>query len=188
MNWQVLATVSAPIVALFVGAALNRRLERRPKLVSFYSQASTVQVQPPEGAPINVRSHTVVVRNTGGAAANNVRLGHATLPPNYSVFPAVNYNVANPPGGGAEIVFPKLVPGEQVSVTYLYFAPIVYSQVNSYCKCDEGLARIVTMLLQQHTPAWQRVTTGVLAVVGAIAIVYLLLQGALQLWAIGVTP
>ena len=34
INWNVVATIAAPIVTLFLGAALNRWLESKPSVVS----------------------------------------------------------------------------------------------------------------------------------------------------------
>jgi len=85
VNWEIAATIAAPVVALFVGAALDRKLERKPRLISFLSHATAVRVNPPEGPPFNINSHSVVVRNVGRLSATNVRLGHNHLPTDFSV-------------------------------------------------------------------------------------------------------
>ena len=110
VDWTLFARYVAPVVTLFVGAALNRYLERRPKLITFLSHAAAVAVQPPNGAPFNVHTHSVVVRNAGGKPAMNVRLGHALLP-NYSVYPQVAYQVTPLPAGGSGDCLPEPHPG-----------------------------------------------------------------------------
>lgn len=183
MNWQVVATITAPVLALLIGAWLNRRLERRPKLISFLTHAASIPVQPPGGAPFHVHTHTVVVRNAGNAAANNVRLSHAVLPLHYSVFPSVAFNIEQLPSGGADIVFPNLVAGEQISVTYLYQPPLLFSQVNTNAKSDEGFARIVTVLWSPQVSHWQHRGGVALMVVGTIALLYGVLELGMWIWA-----
>lgn len=106
-DWTLFSRYAAPIVALLVGAALNRFLERRSKLISFLAHASAIPVQPPSGPALNVHTHSIVVRNAGKKPATNVRLGHVVLP-NFGVFPSIHYQVSSLPGGGSEIVFPTL--------------------------------------------------------------------------------
>ena len=81
------------------------------------------------------------------------------------------YEVNDLPGGGRELLFPRLVPGEQVTVTYLYFPPVIWSNINSYTKSDEGLATIINVL---PAPRWSPWLTGLawaLIVVGSITVV-----------------
>jgi hypothetical protein len=188
MNWQPVATISAPIIAFFIGFAVNRWLEKRPKLLSFRSHANAVQVNPPSGAPFRVHTHSVVVRNAGRASASNVRLAHEVLPSNFSVYPSVEYSVVELPGGGADIVFPKLVPGEQVSVTYLYYPPTLADHVNTGCRSDEGFAKIVTVLWFPQRPLWQRATALVLMSAGVVGILSVVYFVAARLWSSAFGP
>lgn len=80
ISWDLLSRFAAPLVALFVGAALNRIIERRPRLLSYLAHSSAVTVRPPEGEPTTVHTHSVVVWNGGKQPAKNVRLGHHVLP------------------------------------------------------------------------------------------------------------
>ena len=171
VDWTLFARYAAPIVALIVGALLNHWTEKRQRLISYMSNASAVTVQLPAGGAVQVHSHSVVVRNIGGKAAQNVRLGHSILP-DFSVYPAVNYNVVNLPAGGKEIVFPALVPGEQVTVAYLYFPPVLWSNVNTYTKSDEGFAKIINVLPSQQYPQWLSLVAGILMIVGTITAIY----------------
>lgn len=146
------------------------------------SHAASVQVQPPNGAAFNVHTHAVVVRNAGRAPATNVRLSHALLPQNFSVFPSVPYTIENLQGGSADIVFPKLVPGEQVSITYLYYPPVLFSHINTNARSDEGFAKIVTVLWSPQPPKWLQRLALALMSVGVIAIVYALWCLCSALW------
>lgn len=179
---MIAATIAAPVVALFVGAALDRKLERRPRLISFYSHASAVRVNPTEGEPFNLNSHAVVVRNAGRLTATNVRLGHNHLPNDFSVWPAAEHSVQRRADGTAEIIFPTIVPNEQITVTYLYPAPVTFNQINSYTKGDQGYAQVVTALTApMQSPLVQRLKTG-LATYGAIMLLTTAWQGVAWLY------
>ena len=171
MNWQPVATISAPIIAFFVGFAVNRWLEKKPKLLSFMPHSAAVQVNPPNGASFMANTHSIVIRNAGKAAANNVRLGHLMLPENFTVFPSIEYSTVNLPSGGTDIVFPKLVPGQQVTVTYLYFPPLYVGGVNTGCRSDEGFAKIISILWAPQQPLWQRALAVGLMVAGFLGVV-----------------
>src|SRR6266853_872458 len=109
IDWTLFARYAAPILTLLLGVALNRWLEKRPKLISFLGHASTVTIRPPGGQPTQVNAHAIVVRNEGKKPATNVRLGHNVLP-DFSVYPSVMHDVVTLPDGSKEIVFPSLVP------------------------------------------------------------------------------
>lgn len=175
MDWKLFAQYTAPVVTLALGALLNHLLERRPKLISYLGHASAVSIKPPAGESFSVHTHSIVVRNGGRKHAANVRLGHAFLP-NFSVYPTVDYEVRDLPAGGKEILFPKLVPGEQVTVTYLYYAPDFWANVNTYTKSDDGFAKIVHVLPTPQAPTWLRRVLSTLIVVGAATMVYALAE------------
>ncbi len=176
IDWLVVATIAAPLIALFAGIWLNNVFENRPRLVTFYGAVSVFNYTAPNGTKLVVHTHDVVVRNTGRRSAHNVRLGHLTLP-DHNISPAVDHRGIEVPGGGREIIFPTLVPGEQVVVSYLYFPPITYAQVNTYVKSDEGLATVITVLLQPQAPKWIGVTALLLMLLGLVTAIYLLWIG-----------
>ena len=68
---------------------------------------------------------------------------------------------------------PSLVPREQVTVHYLYFPPLLWADINTYVKSDEGLAKVLTVLPTPQAPAWQRRIALILLLVGVITIIYL---------------
>jgi len=171
IDWALFTRYAAPILALFVGAILNRFLERRPRLVSYLWHTSAVTLRPPAAPPISVFGHSIVVRNGGKKPAINVRLGHQVLPA-FSVYPSVRYEVVDLPDGSQEIVFPSLVPGEQVTVAYLYFPPTLWNNVNSYTKSDEGFAKIINVLPVQQWSRWLAAVAWLLIAVGLITTVY----------------
>ncbi|VVC76260.1 hypothetical protein AQUSIP_15690 [Aquicella siphonis] len=119
-----------------------------------------------------VGTNAVVVRNSGRLSARNVRLGHKTLP-NYNIYPNTKYEVTSLPSGGKEIIFPILVPGEQITISYLYFAPTTYSEINTYVKSDEGLAGVIDVIPAPSIAAWLKYLLYVLLFVGLLTVIYL---------------
>ena len=122
IDWQVVAAIAAPIVALFFGVWVNRRFESRPILVSYYGHVSAFTHHPAQGQPINVHTHAIVLRNAGRRTATNVRIGHNVLP-DFNIWPQLNYSVGSLPGGGQEIIIPTLVPVKSRRLIPLFPAP-----------------------------------------------------------------
>jgi len=174
VDWDLLAKLAAPTIAVFIGAALNRAIESRARLISWLVHASafTVQRQQPQ-PPFQIHTHSIVVRNAGRKPAHNVRLGHYYLP-DFNVWPDIEYRVLELPGGGKEILIPTLVPGEQVTVSYLYFPPVTFNQINSHTKFDEGLAQILTVLPTPQLPQWAQIGLWCVLLIGTTGTLYLL--------------
>ena len=66
IDWHLVARFAAPIIALFVGAWINRFLEGRPKLITFMGHAGAVRIEGENGQDTQVHTHSVVIRNAGG--------------------------------------------------------------------------------------------------------------------------
>ena len=175
IDWQLLATIATPLIALFVGVWLNRRIEKRPILLTHWGHVSSFRLQVPEGADNYVNTHSVVIRNEGKRSATNVRLSHTILP-DFNIWPAVQFTVEQVPNSGRDIVIPQIVPGEQLTISYLYFPPVTYDQVNSGVKHDEGFATPISVLLQRQYPRWFNNSAAILVVTGLAAIVYTLFE------------
>ena len=144
-----------PIITAVVVAAINRRMENRPKLITYVAHAAGFVIPPnqgpqppvagmnPEGdvaAPTPptvpggaVYVHSIIVRNTGKKTAFNVRLGHNLKIEHYVIEPRVQHESKTADPGGWEIIVPSLVPDEQIMVSYLYGPPITWNQINKSC-------------------------------------------------------
>jgi hypothetical protein len=127
IDWNVVAIIAAPTIALFIGAALNRALERRVRLTAYYGHVSSFTVRKENPFPV-----------------------------------------------GKEILIPTLVPGEQITISYLYFPPIVWKDINTYIKSDERFAKRIEVLLTPVQPKWVKAVAGILLLIGLIASVYLI--------------
>ena len=180
IDWGLVAAIVAPIIALFVGAALDRALERRVNLLAYFGHVSSFEIK--GTSPTTINTHTVVVRNAGRKPASDVRISHHHLPENFNIHPKVEYSVLNIPDGGAEIVIPTLRYGEEISISYLYFPPLTFQLINGPIRHSEGFAKGIAVLLQRQFPKWVQATVGVLMLAGLIAIVYLLLKLAIWRW------
>ena len=174
INWQLVVTIAAPIIALFVGVWVNRLFENRPRVTTYLAHASATRVTPQEGQPFVVHTHSIVVKNNGRRAATNLRLGHSVLP-DFSVFPAVIYEVVALPDGGKEIVFPTLVPNDQVTVSYLYWPPLLWNQINTHAKSDDGQAKVLDVFPTPRPPAWLIRVIFVFLLIGITATAYVVL-------------
>jgi len=173
IDWVVVATIAAPIIALFVGAALNRALENRPKLVAHYGHVSGFRTDRAGAQSLQVNTHSVVIRNAGRKSAKNVHVTHNYLP-DFNVYPDVQYETNDLPGGGKELVFPTLIPKEEINISYLYFPPVTYDQIVTHVKSDEGAAKIINVW---QVPIMSKKVRGLLwflMVVGSVSTVYIL--------------
>lgn len=173
IDWNIVAAFASPIIALLAGIFIDRWFRERPRLMTYLGHASAFKVRLEDGVAFDVHTHAIVIRNTGRRVANNVRISHGVFPPNVTVFPAIDYRIVELPDGGKDLVLSAIVPGEQITVTYLYYPPVTWAQVNTFVKFDEGYARTVTAIPSVQQPSWLRLTTGALALVGALTLLYL---------------
>jgi len=171
VDWNLVVSIAIPFATLLLGIWLNRRFERQAKLISWLGHIAQFKT-----GEMQVYTHAIAVRNDGKLAANNVRIRHAWLPNSYQVYPALSYRIEPMEGGGADMVFEKLVPGEQISIQYLYFEPRDVDMIHRDVKCDEGFAKVIPMLLSRVYPRWAIRISRVLFAVGICASVYLLIE------------
>lgn len=174
INWLLVKDISVPLVALVFGKFLDSWLLKKPKLISYLLHVSTFTLHDEKNSVVH--THAVVIRNTGRLSATNVRIGHHYLPENYQLLPPVAHTVEKTSTGGGEIIIPKLVPGEQVQISYLYFPPFTVGQINSYTKSDEGLAKILNVIPAPQLPKWLICLLWILIFVGIIAILYVFIE------------
>ena len=173
VDWNIVAMIGGPVVAACVGFLLNRALEQRPILIGWLGHATAFRLSQDDGPDIDIFTHSVVVRNSGRRAATNLRLGHNFLP-NFEVSPRVNYEIVEMPNDGQELVFSKLLPNEQITISYLYVPPTTWDKINTHLKSDEGFVKIINVLPTPQFPRWANAIAWVLVVLGAITLLYLL--------------
>lgn len=173
MDWiEILTKVISGVVTGLILLILKKIFTRKAKLITYFVHASAIplpQAQPPS----QVNTHAIVVRNVGRATAKNVRIGHNFLPSSYQIFPQVAHQVVGGVGGVAEILIPTLVADEEISISYLYFPPLMYTGINSYTKFDDGNAKAVNAMLIPIPSRIAKFTYLSLMFVGASSIVYM---------------
>jgi len=171
--WQIVGTIAAPIFALFVRAWLNRRSERSPVLTTFYGHIAAFTVSPPGAPQMGVHTHAVVIRNTSPRVATNVRLHHNGRVPDVAIHPDIAHHREVLPGGTEDIVIPNLPPGRELVVSYLYFPPLFFNQINAGIDCDQGIANQIPVLLQRQLPAWIIRTNQITQILGIMFLLYI---------------
>ena len=175
---DIIAKVAAPTLSLVVGAAIKRYTDARSKVVSFIGHISAFTLQ--DETHTIVHTHSVIVRNAGRKAAHNVRLTHGVLPVNFTVYPPVQYTIQRNPEGSGEIVIPVLVAKEQVTVSYRYFPPLLWNQINVNTKSDDGFAKIINVIPMPQPRKAVIAAVGALMFVGASFLFYLLVRFAIS--------
>jgi hypothetical protein len=171
IDWELVVKIAVPLGALVLGKCLDRILSNKPKLISYIGHVSTFTLQGEQAA--RVFAHSVVLRNTGRVAAENVRVGHYVLP-NYQLQPPIAFDIIKAPTGESEIHIAKLVPGEQVTISYLYFPPLTWDRVNAYTNSDAGPAKVLSVIPTPQPPRSLRLIMWALVLVGALTIFYTL--------------
>ncbi|MCX5698186.1 MAG: hypothetical protein NTX01_00585 [Candidatus Omnitrophica bacterium] len=174
INWNLVINIGVPLLTLFLGRYLDRVLEKRPKLISYLGHVSAFSLQDEKNT--QVFTHSIVLLNTGRKTANNIRIGHNYMP-KFNIYPNVSHTVENVSGGGAEILIPKLVPKEQLTISYLYFPPVTWDKINLYTKSDEGLAKVINVIPTPLLPKWVINVLRILIFIGIVTILYLIVYG-----------
>jgi len=165
------------VLGAFVGAVIVKRVEGKAELVSFWGHVSAFPMANPGQARFVIHTHDVVIRNVGKKAANNVRVSHQVLPEQFNINPSVPYTVEQLPGGQKDIVIPKLVPKQQIVISYLYYPPLTFDQINSGVRSDEGFAKPVEMELSEKPAAWVTALGGAGFLIGCLTVLYLVWRG-----------
>jgi hypothetical protein len=144
-------------------------------LIAYFTHATAFNLT---GAnPVTVHTHGIVIKNIGRHPAIDIRVRHNFLPQHFNIHPGVEYQVRNLPNGGAEIIFPRLVQNEQVSIAYLYSPPVVYSQIHAGIRHSDGFATEVTALPTPQYPPWILRGLLLLLILGSIALFYIVFEG-----------
>ena len=176
VNWGIASDIAAPIIALFVGVWLNRAFESRPVLISYYGHISSHRIHPPNQNVTVVHSHAVVLRTAGRRSATNVRLHHHTLP-DFDIYPSIDYSTSTLNDGSIDIVIPTMPPGREITISYLYFPPLVATNINAGIDSNEGVAKQIPVLLQRMMPSWFNRLALLMMIVGLVTVGYLIFHG-----------
>lgn len=174
--------IAAAVIGALCLVIFTNWFQSRPRLVTYLGHVSAHKVRHDDGSATDVYAHSVVLRNAGGKPAKNVRLSHPILP-SFDIQPDLSYTVEKLPGGTEDIVIETLVPKDQVTVSYLYYPPVTWNQINGSIKCDSGVAKVVTVLPTQQYPTWLNLSAVGLMFLGIVTLLYGLVE--LVRWLLG---
>lgn len=183
INWPLVVDIVVPIASLFIGAWLNRVIERTAKLITYLGHTSVFEFHPTPETTAHCHTHSIVISNTGRKAATNVRVSHFQLP-NYYIYPPTPHTVEDIPQGGKDIVLPNLVPGQQITVSYLYFPPVIWSQINNTTRSDEGFAKVQNVLPTRQLPKTINILAALFMFIGIITVIYFLILLSIRLFTV----
>ncbi len=176
IDWIVVSQIAAPILAAALGAVAHWWFTRGPRLVVYFGHTSSFTIRWDQSDPnlkTTLHTHTLIVRNMGRAAANNVRVGHYVWPAYFDVQPPMQHRVEDVPNSNTkEIVINKMVPRDEVHISYIYYPPLTWQRIHSLVKSDEGQATGWLVALQRVLPKWFNVQATVVYLIGIVAIVY----------------
>ncbi|HRD71008.1 MAG TPA: hypothetical protein PK657_12785 [Legionella sp.] len=170
INWPIVVDIAMPVILLIIGAGLNHFFERRARVITYLGHVSGIKLSKFE-PPLTIYTHSIVIKNNGRKVANDIRLGHHTLP-DFQVYPDIEYNVRDLPGGQKEIIIPKLIPKKEVTITYLYIPPITWDTINSHLESDDGPIQVIRVLPTPQIPPWAIRLLWFLISYGSIALLY----------------
>ncbi len=176
IDWIVVSQIAGPILAAALGAVAHRWFTRAPRLVVYFGHSSAFTIRWDPSNPnqqTTIHTHTLIIRNIGRAAANNVRVGHYVWPAYYDVQPPIQHRVEDVPNSSSkEIVINKMVPRDEVHISYIYYPPLTWQQIHSSVKSDEGQATGWRVALQRVFPKWFNVQATVFYLIGVAAVAY----------------
>ena len=178
MDIDLIAKIAAPLLSLIVAALIKHYLEGKSRLVTYIGHVAAFTNN---NAP-QTHTHSVVLQNAGKKSAANVRVPHGVPLTSVSVqvIPPMHYTFEFSPSGTFQILIPTLAPKEQVTISYLYQEPTVWSQVSWQPKSDDGLAELVQAIPAPRPNKLVRYSSILLALVGLSYILYWAVRYALQ--------
>lgn len=178
INWIIFSAIAGPIFAAVLGAFFHWRFTRGPRIVIYFGHTSAFTIhsdQSNSAAPFTFHTHTLIIRNLGRAAANNVRVGHLIWPDYFDVQPPTQHRVEDVPKSNTkEIVIDKMVPRDEVHISYLYDPQLTWHQIHSSVKSDEGGATGWRVGLQRVFPKWFNAMSLAFYVIGIVAVLYVI--------------
>lgn len=131
---------------------INRR---RPRLEAFFTHGAA---HPIINTQNFIHTHSLVVRNAGSYPATNVRITHSFVPPTTDIqmYPDMPRTTMQFGQFGSEMLVERLRPKEQITLSYLYPGPTLYSQFGTQVKFDDGFAHFFEIRHVRILSPWVR--------------------------------
>lgn len=178
MDVELIAKISAPLLSLIVAALIKHYLEGKSQLVVYIGHVAAFSNN---NGP-QTHTHSTVLLNAGKKSAVNVRIPHGVplTSVTVQVSPPVHYSFEFSPTGTFQILIPTLAPKEQVTISYLYQQPTVWTEISWQPKSDDGLAEIVQAIPSPRPNKPVRYAGIFLAFTGLSYIIYWAVRLVLQ--------
>ena len=173
-------------LTFLIGVGLTRLFESRSRLITHYGHIAAGKVRINAESPqVDIYTHSIMIRNIGRKPALNLKVGHRiqNISNMVAVYPPVEYKICPINGSGEEIRFERLLPNQLITITYVYSPPLDYRQINTYVESDEGMAKLVPVLLNRQWPKWLSNVALIPLFVGSIGILYFLYIVMIYLYA-----
>ncbi|MBY0111742.1 MAG: hypothetical protein K2Y21_02885 [Phycisphaerales bacterium] len=182
IDWDSVSRVAIPFGTLVAGAAINRMIERRPKLLAYFGHISAHSVQPvqPDTDTIFVHTHSIVLRNAGRLAAKNIRIRYNAKPMHIDIFPQIAHSYEKMTDGSEDLCIPTLPPSFEISISHLYYNPLTWNQIHGSILSDDGPAKVLRTVHATPWPAWRTGLCGAFFLIGCITSLYVVVQTVKQ--------
>lgn len=167
-NYRLFIESAVAVFCVILGACLNRWFQRKARIIAFTTPPGHIRMK--DGGVISC--HNLILRNDGKKEAKNLQVIHVNLP-DFQVLPAIKYSREQLQDGTA-IIFPTLVPGEQITICYIYPGEF-FGQIHGVIKHEEGQADYINVLLTKQYSKATLWVLRVLIIFGIISVLYLLL-------------
>lgn len=165
-----------PIVTAVVIAIILKKIhERKSKLTVYVGNVSIIKT-----TTSYVHSFYIVLTNNGKLKAENIRIQHLILPEYREIIPHVKSYVDEIGEGLKDLVIEQMVPGEQLTIQYLYYVDEEFGNRSikffNGIKCDDGYVKVEHYLPTKQFPNWVNLISLALMFVGAVSIIYYVMK------------
>ena len=174
MDWTFIASLLGPALTAYI----IYKLERRAKLITFFNPAAFHSI-PTQGNEFTiVQAHSIVIKNVGRKTATNINVRHIGLrPASYNIWPDKKHKFAEIESGRFDIAIDRLVPQEQITISYLFFVQVPIDKYHDRIVHDDGVAtRVPVLPTPQITKKAQKVLFALL-LIGLGSISWLAIKG-----------
>ena len=136
------------VASTIIAAKIVELLQKRSRLTYYVSSFAKFKV---EGQ--DIETHSIVLDNLGKLPATNVMVPHKWLPKMHEVqTEGARYRTEITNDGGTDIVFDRLVPGDRVTIHYLYSPNDNALDMHRPPRYDEGFAEPLNMAQMRQYP------------------------------------
>lgn len=167
VDFEVVARLLAPAVSALLTAVVKRFAESRAALTTYVGNVSTFELS--DEHRTKVFTHSLFINNRSPKPIENVRVVHHIMPPHVYLFPRIEHTISPDTG---EIIIPRLVPKEGITISYLYNPPLMCGQVHLHVKSDAGFAKQIDVVEIVKPSAALKWAMLLLTFVGASYVIY----------------